>query len=649
MKPEDLVGGGRFLLIRRLGRGGMGEVWLARDQRLQEPVALKFLSADLAATPQMLELLRREVARSHRLSHPNIIRLHDFHEPPGEAPFISMEYVDGPSLNSLRLERESPVLPWEFLRKPVSELCAALAYAHAENVIHRDLKPDNLLMDSRGRLKLTDFGVAAMASDLARRGTITGGGTLHYMSPQQVQGKHPQITDDIYSLGATLYELCAGQTPFTGEDIREQILHQLPDPPRERLTALGLENEVPAQVESVILSCLSGDADQRPQSAAEVWDLLEPRAADPVVATPAGPTETTRREAVPLERSRPAAVWLIGLGVVLMVLAGGWLWKTHESSGRRSDSVLDATAVAIKPEAITPQIVVTNPLPGNPASNLVAVTPSEATTSPVTVTNALKVSPVRQPFPVAARWTNSLGMIFVPVPGSEVLFCIWKTRVQDFQAMADATSRPWEKPSFTQGATHPAVNIRWDDAGEFCVWLTQREREMQWLGSNQLYRLPSDKEWSLAVGLGFEKGSSPKEKDNNTPGLFPWGRQWPPPRGSGNFDPSLNVDEYLHTSPVGVFPANFLGLFDMAGNAREWCQDHFEPGKDRRVVRGSSWFDTPLGTLQSCRRALTPAQRHDNQFDYFGFRCALVTGTNMGPWRVPQFPPITSGASTKKP
>lgn len=586
-------GGGRFVLIRLLGRGGMGEVWLARDERLEEPVALKFLSAEVRDNPRRLELLRLEAARSHRLTHPNIVRLHDFYEPPGEPAFISMEYIDGVSLNTLRLERANKVLSWDYLRKPLAQLCAALEYAHAENVIHRDLKADNMLMDSRGRLKLTDFGVAAMASDLARFGSMKGGGTLHYMSPQQVEGKHPQVTDDIYALGATLYELLTSQAPFHTGDIREQIMQETPEPLEQRLAALGIENEIPPEVAAMVMSCLAKDPEQRPQSALNVseWLGLNNEGTRPSEAPVAKPAEehTVAEDVLPKQDDKKI-LWAVGAAVALLVLGGGFLIM---------NSIHKAETA-------------------NPARN----------------------------WPLAARWTNSLGMIFVPVPESEALFCIWKTRVQDYQALVDATGHWWKKPGFDQGPTHPAVNIKWEDAKEFCVWLTQRERGMKVIGSNQYYRLPSDEEWSLAVGLGHEEGESPKEKDGKIEGVYPWGKEWPPPRGAGNFDQKLNVDDYRHTSPVGSFSSNSYGLYDMGGNAREWCEDEYSPGSRRRVVRGSSWFDTPALTLQSSRRALTPSERRDSRYDYFGFRCVLVTGAGKAPAPAVAVEAATTNAAT---
>lgn len=202
------VGGGRFLLSRLLGRGGMGEVWLAQDVRLNEPVALKFLPPEIRGDARALDELRRETARSHRLTHPNIVRLHDFHEFAGEPAFIAMEYIDGPTLAVLALQQGNRVLSWEFLQPLAGQLCAALEYAHGEQIVHRDLKPANLMVDGKGRLKLADFGIAATVSDSVSRMSQrqATSGTLLYMSPQQLAGKRAQPADDIYALGATPYE-----------------------------------------------------------------------------------------------------------------------------------------------------------------------------------------------------------------------------------------------------------------------------------------------------------------------------------------------------------------------------------------------------------------------------------------------------------
>src|SRR5438445_3830965 len=141
LQPGQRVSGGRFALVQPLGRGGMGEVWLAQDERLHEPVALKFLPPDVRADPVALDDLRRETARSHKLAHPNIVRIHDLHEDAGGQAFIAMEFVDGPTLLALRIDQPNRVLPWDYLKSLIQQLCTALEYAHSEDLIHRDLKP----------------------------------------------------------------------------------------------------------------------------------------------------------------------------------------------------------------------------------------------------------------------------------------------------------------------------------------------------------------------------------------------------------------------------------------------------------------------------------------------------------------------------
>ena len=226
-------------------------------------------------------------------------------------------------------------------------------------------------------------------------------------------------------------------------------------------------------------------------------------------------------------------------------------------------------------------------------------------------------------------YVNSLGMKFVAVPitggptaGQQVLFGIWDTRVQDYEAFVKATNRTWLKPKFTQGPTHPAVNVSWDDAQEFCKWLSTREQARGKLSVNYRYRLPSDHEWSCAVGLDESKNvsASPKDKNLKIPDVFPWGVEWPPPHGAGNYRPSLETDNFDGTSPVGSFAANRFGLYDMGGNVWQWCEDSYDGAQISRVMRGGSWlFDDRDTLLSSTRFNLSTADRNFN----LGFRCVV--------------------------
>jgi len=302
-----LVGGGRFSLLRELARGGMGVVWLAHDERLMAPVALKFLTAEVRADLVALNDLRLETKKSRMLSHPNIIRIYDLYESPDEPAFISMEYVDGPSLWILRTQQPQGFFYWDFLKPIVQQLCEALDYAHSEKVIHRDLKPSNMLLDERKRLRLADFGIAAWAfessgDDEERRPTT---GTLCYMSPQQIEGTGARATDDIYALGATLYELLSGQPPFYQNDILYQVRNVLATPLPERLADLEVENEVPPNVSAMIMACLSKDAEKRPQTARAVLEWIELQPGPPPAKTsfvpPVAPPPAVAPAAIPVK------------------------------------------------------------------------------------------------------------------------------------------------------------------------------------------------------------------------------------------------------------------------------------------------------------------------------------------------------------
>ena len=225
-------------------------------------------------------------------------------------------------------------------------------------------------------------------------------------------------------------------------------------------------------------------------------------------------------------------------------------------------------------------------------------------------------------------FVNNLGMKFAPVPGTKVLFSVWDVRVRDYEAYAAASAgvdNSWKTPGFEQGPTHPVVKVSWDDAEAFCEWLTKQERQAGLISENQSYRLPTDAEWSMAVGLAEEGGGTPSDKNMKIKEVYPWGNEWPPPSGAGNYDPSLNVDNYVSTSPVGSFKANRYGLYDMGGNVWQWCEDFYDNQSGSRVLRGASWsYYYPDYVLSSYRGTYAPGKRQS----HVGFRCALVVGSS---------------------
>ncbi len=217
-------------------------------------------------------------------------------------------------------------------------------------------------------------------------------------------------------------------------------------------------------------------------------------------------------------------------------------------------------------------------------------------------------------------WANSLGMKFVPVAGTAVLFSVWDTRVQDYEAFAIATRRSWDRLSVS-GPAHPAVDVSWDDAQAFAKWLTEKEQQEGKLTAGQGYRLPQDWEWSVAVGLNEPRDGTPQEKNMKIPNVYPWGTQWPPPRGAGNYEQDMKVDDYEYTSPVGSFAANHFGLYDMGGNVWQWCEDRYYSEQKYRVLRGGSFIDDDSDHLLSSKRY---NHAPDTANISIGFRLVLV-------------------------
>ena len=309
----------RYRVVGLLGRGGMGEVYRAEDLRLGEPVALKFLPEKLVEDGAALARFHREVRTARLITHRNVVRVHDIGEIDGQ-PFLSMEYVDGEDLASLL--RRIGRLPADKALELARQLCAGLAAAHERGVLHRDLKPGNVLVDGQGRAKITDFGLAALASDLESPELA---GTPAYMAPEQLGEGRVSYASDLYSLGLVLYEMFTGRRPFAGDDSRQVLQRAAQERPAADVDArAGLD----PQLEEVVLRCLRLEPERRPTSAIDVAAALP--GGDPLAAalaageTPSPEMVARAREAGTL--SRPVALGLLGLfaaGMAAVLIATG--------------------------------------------------------------------------------------------------------------------------------------------------------------------------------------------------------------------------------------------------------------------------------------------------------------------------------------
>ena len=259
---------GRYRIMRKLGSGGMANVYLAEDQELGRRVAIKILNDRHAGDEQFVERFRREAKNAASLSHPNIVSIYDRGEAEGTY-YIAMEYLDGKSLKELILERgPAPVsVAVDYAR----QILAALRFAHRNGIVHRDIKPHNVLVDAEGHVKVTDFGIArAGASQMTEEGSIIG--TAQYLSPEQARGTQVDQTSDLYSLGIVLYEMLTGAVPFTGDSPVEIAMKHLSATPPPLATK---RPDIPNALDLVVLRALAKDPAARYQSADEMDADLE--------------------------------------------------------------------------------------------------------------------------------------------------------------------------------------------------------------------------------------------------------------------------------------------------------------------------------------------------------------------------------------
>ena len=341
--PDPLINAlfdNRYLIVGKLGAGGMANVYLAEDQELGRRVAIKILNDRHAGDQQFIDRFRREAQNAAGLSHRNIVSIYDRGEAEGTY-YIAMEYVEGRTLKELIVTRgPSPVrIAIEYTR----QILSALRFAHRNGIVHRDIKPHNVIVDAEGHVRVMDFGIArAGASQMTETGSIIG--TAQYLSPEQARGAPVDQTSDIYSTGIVLYELLTGTTPFTGDtpvEIAMKHLSQIPEPPSAK------RPEVPRDLDYVVLRALAKDPAERYRNAEEMDADLdriargsvvsaetaeaatsvlsrpsgfdEPTTVQPPVRTPSGrPYEPT-----PRRRSRWPRLLLL-LGLIAALGAGGY-------------------------------------------------------------------------------------------------------------------------------------------------------------------------------------------------------------------------------------------------------------------------------------------------------------------------------------
>ena len=268
--PPGTLLGGRYRIVGRLGRGGMGEVYRADDLKLGQPVALKFLPPEVDGDPAKLMQLHSEVRMARQVSHPNVCRVYDIDEEEGQT-FLSMEYIDGEDLSSLlkRIGR----FPSDRALEIARQICAGLAAAHERGIIHRDFKPANVMLDGTGKVRITDFGLAGVSGESIRAGTPA------YMAPEQLAGSEVTVRSDIYALGLVLYEIFTGQRALEGKNLAELINK------REQMGIVppsAIVKDLDPEIERTIMRCLQLGPAARPQSALAVAAALP--GGDPLAA-----------------------------------------------------------------------------------------------------------------------------------------------------------------------------------------------------------------------------------------------------------------------------------------------------------------------------------------------------------------------------
>ncbi|MGV3663351.1 MAG: SUMF1/EgtB/PvdO family nonheme iron enzyme [Prosthecobacter sp.] len=600
---------GPYRLCELLGEGGFGNVWHAEQtQVIRREVALKVIKPGMDSA-QVLGRFNQERQALASLKHPNIAMLLDAGVGPNGRPYFAMELVHGGPITDWCKAADATLQ--ERLQMFI-QICHAVQHAHEKGILHRDIKPTNILVaDINGQPvpKVIDFGVAKAlnATSLEELTQFTQAdqavGTPLYMSPEQIQGdRELDARSDVYALGVVLYELLTGSLPFDTttaaargvEGLKRLILDTIPERPSTRARRrTGTQKHRPKKGFEASLSMLPADLDwitmralekhrarRYPTAAEFAADVQRHLDCQPVLARP--PSVTYR--------------------------SGRWL-RRNRMAGYLATVALASGAVVAVWNRVAP-----SESPPPQEQRKAASLPS------------FKFPPPRTSAELANKsMTNSLGMKFVPVPDTDVLFCIHETRWQDYAAYAalvpgvDNAWRGSASEVVLAKADHPVTSVSWDDARAFCTWLSQKE--------NKVFRLPTDHEWSMAAGL-MEIGArydvvASEQLDVKH---FPWGIHFPPRAADGNYGNAVDArmeadpDGFQLTAPVMSYRPNPLGLYDLGGNVEEWCTFPHLLKRAAEIQRGGSYETTSRHLLLASTRHWVPGPSRTNSA---GFRVVL--------------------------
>jgi hypothetical protein len=628
----------------------MGAVYKARQKSLKREVAIKVLPPTIEdGDMHFAERFKAEAETMARLEHANIIAVYDAGQTPGGLLYFVMQLVQGTDV--AQMIRSSGRLPPEHAYAITAHVCDALAYAHANGLIHRDIKPANIMVDTQGRVKVADFGLAKMVTeDSGFTQSNMAVGTPDFVAPEAlIPGVLVDGRADLYAVGVMLYQMLTGSIPrgafkpasvmVPGLDARfDQIVFKAMQVDREERHHSALE--LRQHLDSILMPAVPAPDLQRYSSAGMPKQAPRPGSRMGVAtarlsAGGTAPNGRARATLIPPPKSKTHL--FIGIGTAAALAVGAFvMFSGGQQDVARLAKVESAAAQTTKPSSLERQA--TPAVAARQASS----TPKTAET-PGGSGDGLKPSTTFEPagaLTLKDGITNTLGMKFLPVKGTEVMFCIHETRRQDYATYAADVPgvAGWWKNQTRNGIPcgdkddHPVVGTSWEDAVKFCQWLSQKE--------GKTYRLPTDEEWSIAVGLGRKekhgKDITPEMLNGKETTEFPWGDDYPPKTKdkAGNYgdtawtekfptEPGLKdySDGFATTAPVMSFKPNKVGLYDMGGNVWEWVDDWWNAAKTDRVLRGASFGVFGRGgMLSSNRNRNTPDYRDRN----YGFRCVMV-------------------------